>query len=277
MSVSWNSFLSFRRKKKQEERYFHDNETQEFFDTLLTTAKNRIESIPKGQLFWRAQLSCSCEPAYDLDGRIIDYNVIPYPQKRMKPEPEKVSEGRINSKEIPCLYLSTDEKTAMSEVRPWVGSYVTIAQFEMLKDLKVIDCSRGEIDPIAMTAADLDKLWKLKQTTPEEDINTIWQWIDLAFSEPVERNDKISDSNKTADYVPTQIIAELFKTNGLDGVKYKSLFNNGKNLALFDVNSAEQVGDGKVLQITTVDIDFNQKWPFQSKNPNPKSSKLQGI
>lgn len=257
MSAPWNSFLFFRRKKKQEERYFHDKETQEFFATLLTTAKERIETIPKGQQYWRAQLGCGDDPCCDFDGRLVGYNAVPYSYKRMKPESEKGSEGRINPKGIPCLYLSTDEKTAISEVRPWVGSYVTVAQFETLKDIRVIDCSRSEINPMAETASDLDKLWKLKQPTPKKAIKTIWRWIDLAFSEPVDSEDN------TADYVPTQIIAELFKTNWFDGIKYKSLFNNGKNLALFDVSSAEQVGDGKVLQITNVDVNFKQKWPFK--------------
>ena len=259
MSVSWNDFLSFRYKSKQEERHFHDEKTQQFFATLLTTAKERIESILKGQIFWRAQLNCDYQPACDLDGTIIDNNAVPYSSERMKPLADKASEGRINSKGIPCLYLSTDEKTAISEVRPWVGSYVTVAQFETLRELKVIDCSCGEINPMCVSVADLDKLYKLNPPTPEEAIKTIWRWIDKAFSEAVEHNDKI------ADYVPTQIIAELFKTNGFDGIQYKSLFNNGMNLALYDIDSAKQIDDGKVIQVINIDVGFEQKWPTQFK------------
>ena len=258
MSIRWNSYLLFK-DKKREIRYFNDTESQELFDTLLTTAKERIESIPKGQQYWRAQLHCDYEPVCDLDGRVIDYNVVPYSSKRMKPEPEKASEGRINPKGIPCLYLATDEKTAVSEVRPWVGSYVTVAKFETLEELNVIDCSRGEINPMNVTVADLDKLWKLKQPTPEEAIKCIWRWIDKDFSEPVEHNDKI------ANYVHTQIIADFFKTNGFNGIKYKSIFNNGKNLALYNINSAKQIDNGKVFQVTKVDVGFEQKYPFLFK------------
>lgn len=233
------------------ERYFHDEETQQFFATLLTTAKDRIESIPKGQKFWRAQLDYDDSPCYD--------HIVPHSSKRMKPEPKKASEGRINSKGIACLYLATDEKTAVSEIRPWVGSYVTVAQFETLRELKVIDCSCGEINPMNVSVADIDKLCKLKPPTPKEAIKTIWRWIDKEFSGPVEHNDKI------ADYVPTQIIAELFKTNGFDGIQYKSLFNDGKNLALYDIDSAEQIGDGKVIQVTSIDVGFKQEFPIQFK------------
>lgn len=256
MATNWNSFISFTCKKKQEERYFHDTDTQELFDILLSTLKERIESIQKGQQYWRAQLGCAHEPARDFDGQIVGYNVIPYPLKRMKPLADKACEGRINPKGIPCLYLTTDEKTAVSEIRPWVGSNVTVAQFETVRELQIIDCSSGEINPMNVTVADLDKLWKLKQPTPEEAIKTIWLWIDKEFSEPVDR------TNNTVDYVPTQIVAELFKTNGFDGVKYKSLFNNGENLAMFDINAAEQIGDGKVFQVTKVNVDFEQEWPF---------------
>jgi hypothetical protein len=254
MFKSWNSFLSFRDKKKQEVRYFHDKEAQEFFAGVMTTVQNRIKVLPKGQQYWRAQLGHCNDPLYD-NGQIVDYNAVPYSDKRMKPLAEKASGGRVNPEGIPYLYLSTDEKTAISEVRPWVGSYVTVAQFKTLKALKIIDCSCGEIDPMNRTVLDLDKLWKLKPQTTEEAIKTVWRWIDLAFSEPVDHNDK------TVDYVPTQIIAELFKTKGFDGIKYKSLFNNGSNLALYDIESVKQVNERKVIQVTKIDVDFKQIYP----------------
>jgi len=71
MSVSWKDFLSFRYKSKQEERYFHDNDTQAFFNGILATAQERIQIIPKGQKFWRAQLGCGDWSACDADGTNI--------------------------------------------------------------------------------------------------------------------------------------------------------------------------------------------------------------
>ncbi|MFL6450471.1 MAG: RES domain-containing protein [Bryobacteraceae bacterium] len=55
-----------------------------------------------------------------------------------------------------------------------------------------------------------------------------------AFSTPVTRDGSL------ADYAPTQILAELFKLKGYDGIRHKSLLNEGKgtNLALFDIDSA---------------------------------------
>lgn len=99
-------------------------------------------------------------------------------------------------------------------------------------------------------------LFKFRPPLPEEATEIVWRWIDLAFSEPVDRDDS------TADYVPTQVIAELAKVNGFDGIIYRSLFNGGKNLALFDIDSAQQIGEGKVVQVTKIDLDFQQIHPF---------------
>jgi hypothetical protein len=40
---------------------------------------------------------------------------------------------------------------------------------------------------------------------------------------------------------PTQVLAELFKTSGFDGIAYRSSLGPGHNIALFDVNAAELV------------------------------------
>jgi hypothetical protein len=212
-------------------------------------------------------LGSNDEPCFDFDGQIIDYNCVPYTDRRMKPSPEKANEGRVNPKGIPYLYLSTDEKTAVSEVRPWVGSYVTVAEFETCRDLKVVDCSRCDIDPIDTTVRDLDMLWKLEPPEPEEATKIVCRWIDMAFSKPVDRDESL------AGYVSTQIIAELFKTNGFDGIKYNSLFNGGKNIALFDIDSLKQrENSAKVIQITKMDLDFKQVHPFPFKKINADPS-----
>lgn len=264
MFGSWSSFISFREKKKHEERYFHSEEVQEFLNAVLATSHERFELIPERQRYWRAQLGSDLWPVDDGDGQVIDYRAVPYSVKRMKPLPEKAFEGRVNPPGMLCLYLATDEKTAVSEVRPWVGSYVTVAEFETRKPLRLVDCSRCEIDPMVRTGRDLDMLFKLKPPSPEETTEIVWRWIDLAFSQPVDRDDS------TADYVPTQILAELFKTNGFDGIKYKSIFNGGKNVALFDLGSAEQVGEGKVVQVTKIDLDFQQIHPFANLRKSAK-------
>lgn len=143
----------------------------------------------------------------------------------MKPLLGKALEGRLNPKGIPSLYLSTDKDTAMAEVRPWVGSLISIGQFRILKDHNVIDCSlKYEHDGWT---------YYFEEPPPEVRERVVWSDIERAFSKPINQNDQ------SADYVPTQIIVELFKNKGLDGIYYKSALGEGHNIVLFDLDAAE--------------------------------------
>ncbi len=62
--------------------------------------------------------------------------------------------------------------------------------------------------------------------TKEEIIEVVWSGIGHSFSNPVTRNDSV------ADYVPTQIISELFKKDGYDGLAFKSALGEGYYLIL---------------------------------------------
>ena len=41
--------------------------------------------------------------------------------------------------------------------------------------------------------------------------------------------------------MPSQIIAELFKVTGYDGVAYRSALGDGHNVALFDLDAASPI------------------------------------
>jgi hypothetical protein len=61
----------------------------------------------------------------------------------------------------------------------------------------------------------------------------IWGDIHDAFSRPVTPSDNV------ADYVHTQILAELFRHSGYDGIMYRSsLKKSGINVALFNLRHA---------------------------------------
>ena len=82
----------------------------------------------------------------------VEYEIpSPHSKDRMRPISHSATEGRANqagrqalddAKGIPYLYLSTDKETAMAEVRPSVGNYISVGQFgKTLKPLSLIDCS----------------------------------------------------------------------------------------------------------------------------------------
>lgn len=72
---------------------------------------------------------------------------------------------------------------------------------------------------------------------PERE-RAVWKDIDNAFSKPVTPHEQI------AEYVPTQVLAEFFRSQGLDGIRYRSSVGQGTNIVFFDLNVAEVVACG---------------------------------
>lgn len=113
----------------------------------------------------------------------------------------------------------------MSEVRPWVGSTITIGKFKTVKNLVLIDCNFTYTGPRTFFSEPDSSIRK----------ETVWFDIGEAFSIP------ITNSDNQAEYTPTQVIAELFKVNGFDGIKYRSTLGEGENIALFDIQNADLI------------------------------------
>ena len=222
---SWRSYRDFEWKTKRRCRYIFDESVQEFLNTVIATAKSRYHQFSKGNILWRAQLGNGLKPIVEENEHLGD-EPCPLPKERMKPKPNMANEGRANPKGIPYLYIATDKETAMAEVRPWLGSKISVGQFKLIKEITLVDCSllHGK-----------SFIFYFKEPSGEKKEEAVWSDIDWAFSNPVTPNDS------AADYIPTQIIAELFKNNGLDGIAYKSNLGKGYNIVLFDLNVADIV------------------------------------
>ena len=84
--------------------------------------------------------------AADLDEEnyIDDFTEGAFPPERMKPRRDRAREGRANPQGIPYLYLSTRKETALSEVRPWLRSLISIGQFKIVRQLTIVDFSSDE-------------------------------------------------------------------------------------------------------------------------------------
>lgn len=224
-----HDYRNFENSIKTEARYFRTKQTEAFLRALSDYAKLRHLSLFKGNKLWRAQLGHEMSPVFDNDGNVVDEvdeEPAPYEPERMKPLADQANEGRANSKGIPCLYLSDQRDTALSETRPWLGMLISVAQFSAVRDLNLADC-------IILKPPKLPYL--LSELPPEERDEVVWYRIGSAFSKPINATDT------SADYAPTQVIAEMFKSEGYDGLAYNSAFAGGFNVALFDINSAEQV------------------------------------
>ncbi len=230
--LKWSDYRQFKEELQNKCRYFRTDWANSYLGALKHTCKKRIVIITQDTELWRSRLEGSLVPCAPDDMAIQAYSC----DEMAAPPPNLSRASRIGVTGIPVLYLSSDKDTAMSEVRPWKNQPVSLAKFQVTKNLNIVDCHQSGLDG---TIADLDKLWPLasfmrKEIIPDsEQEDRAWAWIDYAFSEPV------SQLDDPLEYIPTQVIAEFFKTEGYDGIKYRSSVAPGYNIALFDVNAAK--------------------------------------
>ena len=236
---SYQSYKNFSESVSREWRYARSSEQEEFLATLLETSESRKEIIPESTILWRAQIGHDWR-SVNVDDEQSE-ETCPYSPERMKPLTYQASEGRANPKGIPVFYLATHLKTAVAEVRPWVGALVSVGQLKLARPLTVVDFSKEERRLI---------LYGSEPDAPERE-RAVWRDMNYAFSRPVTQNDFV------ADYAPTQIIAELFRQHGYDGIGYKSSLGNGSNLALFDFNVAEVI-NCTLFQVEAVDFTVSE-------------------
>lgn len=216
---SYNSYRDFERETKHQNRYIRSTDVDLFCQTVLETAKTRIESFRKGSILWRAQIG----HGWKLENEEVGKIPAPHEPERMCPRIGRANEGRANPRGIPYLYLSSNRETALAEVRPWAGSFVSVGQFKMARDLSIVNCTnKGK-----------RYTFYPKEPSPKIRQEAVWADIDKAFSRPITLTDDV------ADYVPTQVLSELFKSKGSDGIGYRSSLGDGYNIALFDIRSAE--------------------------------------
>jgi RES domain len=215
--ASWRSYREFKQEIAREYRHFWSTEIQQFLDTLAVGSRARVGELAAERFFYQAQV------AHDSDSDGIP---CPASSLRMTPRANCASEGRVNPKGIPCLYMAGDLHTAMAECRPWVGSLVSVGMFKTVRTLRIVDCTRDMERPAFYFPKEYER-------SAEKIEEAVWGDVSHAFREPVTRADDV------ADYAPTQVIAELFRREGFDGVGYRSAFGTDRfNVALFDVNAA---------------------------------------
>ena len=214
--TSWLSYQHFGHSVKHQARYVRADETNSFLQTVLHTAESRSEIIPPRRFLWCAQIGhgtigepiCGTDDFYD--------QPVPFSRPRMKPLRNSICEGRANATGIPCLYLATNCETAMAEVRPWKGELVSVYQFKILRELRVVNCTRKSKRP--------DRIYVGGEPAADEREKYVWADLDAAFAKPISRSDN------SVDYVPTQVIADLFGVHGFDGVAFRSSLGPGHNV-----------------------------------------------
>jgi hypothetical protein len=242
---SATSYWRFAHSVRTQRRYLLRPTARRFLQAIRATAERRLDVIPADGLFWRAQRGCDFVdiPIDGTDDFVSEPT--PYKPNRMKPPAGLATEGRANPKGIPYLYLASQRDTAAAEVRPWKCAYVSVGQFRAVRDLRIVNT----------TLYSKHVIYLHKQVDPLKREEAVWGDIDRAFAVPT------TPADNESEYVPTQVLAELFKEAGFDGVGYRSSYGGGHNVALFDLALAEQV-NCVVLRVSELRFTFELEEQF---------------
>jgi hypothetical protein len=157
------------------------------------------------------------------------------------PPAEKVTAGRANAKGQIVLYVADQEKTAVSEIRPALGFYVSVANLTLGRDCRVLDLTKDllELNPFERESIG----WHIE-------IRELLNRLGEEMSRPLERAD-----DKTL-YVPCQRLADYIRQNHFDGIRYPSALNpGGSSIVFFDPEIA-QVQGSKLVRVTEVIFEY---------------------
>lgn len=213
---------------KYNNRFVLDNK---FLDELDKVIEYSTSFINAGEKVYRARI-------YDLsyNEKIIRElkKIKGYTVKEMgKPSRDKCSGGRANPEGISYLYTATNEKTAIGEVRPWLKTEVTVAEFIVKEKLKIVDLTEYKYDIYEISGYFKDIL-------------------SIEFSKPIQNRNSI-------DYLPTQYISELIKHKGYFGIMYRSSIGDGSNIVFFNEDKLE-IKSIKTFNIRNISYEYESIW-----------------
>jgi hypothetical protein len=264
----WDSYARFARRVRHKRRYVLGQENRAFLETVRATIRNRDVALREGMVLFRAALGIDSRTVEDEHGNVQGEEPAGYGAKRMKPLPNKAVEGRANAAGIPVLYLGTTEQTVISEVRPWVGSSLSVAQFKLLRPLKALDLTKGDGKSALLDIA-LQSMFSETPITAKNKEEAVWIEIDNAFSRPV------TVSDNAADYVPTQILAEHFCDMGYEAIIYKSKFGErGYNIVVFDPADADVINCAP-YEVSGIEVKFSESGNRWFRKDSTKGSTSQ--
>lgn len=226
LRYSWDSFCQW---IKYESRFFfsqvthptddHDRQEIESRNVLpsiasLVTDLGLISILPQDTVFYRARNKAQGDD-WMLNAKSMG-----------SPPSLQASAGRMNPAGISYLYLAFSEMTAVVEVIDAASLEVAVAEFALVRDLRILDLTGLPIEPSVFDEERRDQregLVFLKHFVQE-------------ISKPVAK-----DGYEHINYVPSQVVSEffalVFKNDdgiGLDGIIFpSSVHPGGKNLVLF--------------------------------------------
>ena len=205
----------------------YSNELFKIIDEIVTGEEHQqfIKTIPCGTVLYRAREIKVEEYSKSGNGLNIKiengkYMTEGFDEKNSIECPLGIGgSGRNNIAGASYLYVAEDVSTACAEIKTTIRSLISIAEFEVKSDMKIVDFSTD------------DKKFTYSQN--EEYQMSLGKFITLLmmqYCQPI---------SNTEDYRVTQIISDYIRKMGYDGILYRSFFTMKNNYTIFNCHKSK--------------------------------------
>lgn len=150
----------------------------------------------------------------------------------------KSSAGRANRQGVSYLYLASTKETAIGEIRPHPGHYVSVGKFKNNETINVVDLRFINLMNYYRYPEELE-LFKFLRDISEE------------LSIPILPEEK-------ENYLVTQFISDIIRQIGFDGILFNSSLSDGYNLVAFNNDKFSFISSSQSL-IKIKKVEFKYK------------------
>ena len=208
------------------------------FDAFLIHEElmgRRTVRVPEGTVLYRARLGFVNDPNADEPYAYAGTDI-------GAPPPEKAAPGRANA-EGKVLYCADQEGTAVAEVRPARGEYVSVAEVRAARELEILDLLTGTEWPNPFM---------------DDAVSYRVEFAGLLAAIAEELSKPLRSRDDPTDYIPSQKLAELIQTARVDGIRYPSaMAPSGTNVVLFDP-SVVNIGTSRLVEIIETTVVYRK-------------------
>ena len=197
-----------------------------------------------------------------------------HPWNHLGSPPSSIAKaGRMNARGISVFYGALEEHTALTEVRPPVGSKVTVAQFKITRSLHLLDLSALQMINTQGSIFDPESI-KLQERG--NFLSILSQLLSRA----------VMPHEEAIEYLPTQAVAEYLASHvHLDGILYPSIQEDGDAMNVVLFHHASRVAEDKLPKGSTIDSQLTTEdsdgvhddyriWVTPPKEPTDKQDTM---
>lgn len=229
----WQQFADEVKSDPTRALKFRDADFHEFLinEELIGS---RTMRIPAGTVLYRARLGFT---------RSVDGDKPHQGLAMGAPPPKKAGPGRANAKGKVVLYCADEESTAVAEVRPARGEYVSVAEVRAIKELEILDLTT-------------EPEWPNPFTDDAVTYRVEFAGLLAAFAEELSK--PLRSRDDPTDYIPSQKLVELIQTARVDGIRYPSaMAPSGANIVLFDP-LVGYIGTSRLVEIVETKVAYQE-------------------